>query len=352
MRISDRASEICSERLNLIAPETLPAHEPECRVQGRKPPFFLITIDTEGDNLWSAPTQITTRNSGFLRPFQDLCEEFSFRPTYLANYEMAMCPTFRAFGRDLLARNAGEIGMHLHAWNAPPIAPLTDNDHRYCPFLFEYPDSVMRSKISYQTNLLADVFGGAPVSHRSGRWALDRRYVQLLIEFGYKVDCSVTPGLSWRVPSTAPAGSKGADYRSFPERPYWVDPSDIGRPGSSALLEVPMTVLPGFNWDRLRPRSLGARLESLSRQRHILRPTRRNIRYLFRIVKRVLDEGRTYAEFMLHSSEFMPGGSPIFPTKKHIEKLYSDLRSLFRAIALNFTGATLTEFYEWYLNPA
>jgi len=351
MRMSARGWEVDANRSRLAVSETLPTHELGPRSQGKKPPFFLITIDTEGDNLWSAPTQVTTRNAEFLWRFQDFCQDFAFRPTYLVNYEMAMCPAFRAFGRDVLMRKTAEIGMHLHAWNAPPIAPLTDNDHGYCPFLFEYPDSVMRSKVGYQTNLLADVFGAAPVSHRSGRWALDRRYVELLIDFGYKVDCSVTPGLSWKGRSTAPAGSQRADYRGFPDSPYWIDPSEIGRPGSSALLEVPMTVLPGFNWDRLPPRSLGATLESLSRQRRILRPTRRNLPHLFRIVRRVLAGGRTYAEFMLHSSEFMPGGSPSFPTKEHIERLYSDLRSLFSTIALNFTGATLTEFYEWYLNP-
>jgi hypothetical protein len=44
------------------------------------PPFFLIT------DRWSAPREITTRNSKFLRRFQDLCEEFHFKPTYLVNY--------------------------------------------------------------------------------------------------------------------------------------------------------------------------------------------------------------------------------------------------------------------------
>ncbi|MBV9084373.1 MAG: hypothetical protein JOZ62_16995 [Acidobacteriaceae bacterium] len=50
---------------------------------------------------------------------------------------------------------------------------------------------------------------------------------------------------------------------------------------------------------------------------------------------------------MLHSSEFMPGGSPIFRTGEDVEKLYSDLRSLFSA-ASGFTGATLQEYLAWY----
>jgi hypothetical protein len=322
-----------------------PASQP---IKKTNPPFFLITIDTEGDDLWSAPREITTRNSKFLRRFQDLCEEFHFKPTYLVNYEMAMCPDFRALGRDILSRRTGEIGMHLHAWNAPPIGPLSDRDHTYLPFLIEYPDAAMRAKIAYQTKLLADVFGAQPTSHRAGRWALNSKYAELLIENGYRVDCSVTPGMSWRTEPIAPLGCNGTDYRSFPTHPYWLDPADISRPGTSKLLEVPMTVYRGTDWSRVRPRALRSVLSRLRPDSLWLRPTGQNISELLGIVRRVLAEGRSYAEFMLHSSELMPGGSPIFRTERHIEKLYSHLRRLFSMAAPHLTGATLQEYSEWY----
>ena len=51
---------------------------------------------------------------------------------------------------------------------------------------------------------------------------------------------------------------------------------------------------------------------------------------------------------MLHSSEFMPGGSPNFKTGEDIEKLYSDLEILFQIIATNFSGMTLNEFYSYF----
>src|SRR4051812_8506605 len=71
---------------------------------------FLITIDTEGDNAWARPRRNTTRNSQFLPRFQSLCERFGFKPTYLTNYEMARCPAFQEFARDVLRRSAGEVG--------------------------------------------------------------------------------------------------------------------------------------------------------------------------------------------------------------------------------------------------
>jgi coproporphyrinogen III oxidase-like Fe-S oxidoreductase len=50
--------------------------------------------------------------------------------------------------------------------------------------------------------------------------------------------------------------------------------------------------------------------------------------------------------FMLHSSEFMAGGSPTFLNERDIEQLYADLETLFAQIAHSFKGRTLTEFYH------
>ena len=67
---------------------------------------------------------------------------------------------------------------------------------------------------------------------------------------------------------------------------------------------------------------------------------------MLRIQERALEEGRRYVEFTLHSSEFMPGGSPTFPTEESIEKLYDHLEQLFARAAQSFAGATLTEFEQ------
>ena len=98
---------------------------------GSKAGAFLITVDAEGDNLWTKPRSVTTHNAKYIPRFQTLCEKFGLKPTYLTNWEMAACPAFVEFARDALARGACEIGMHLHAWNSPPIVPLTADDDRY-----------------------------------------------------------------------------------------------------------------------------------------------------------------------------------------------------------------------------
>jgi hypothetical protein len=55
-----------------------------------------------------------------------------------------------------------------------------------------------------------------------------------------------------------------------------------------------------------------------------------------------------YVEFMLHSSELMPGGSPTFPGPETIEALYDDLNIVFDAASKHFQGATLQEYYKHY----
>ncbi len=62
-------------------------------------PPLLITIDTEGDNQWGRPRSITTKNARFLPRFQELCSRHGLKPTYLTNYEMAVCPDFISFAR-------------------------------------------------------------------------------------------------------------------------------------------------------------------------------------------------------------------------------------------------------------
>lgn len=309
---------------------------------------FLITIDTEGDNLWSRPAPLEVRNAEYLPRFQALCEEFGFKPTYLANWEMAHAPAFVGLAKRALAAGTAEVGCHIHAWDSPPVYPLTADDHRHHPYLIEFPDHVLRAKLRVQTLLLQDTFGVKVVSHRAGRWAFDARYAGALVDEGYRVDCSVTPDVSWQRHKGVPAGAGGTDYRGFPYHAYRLDLGDISRSGSSPLLEVPMTTRLSWlgrhvPWCYRVPvvRRWASRAMS---QVQWLRPTRHNHPELLRFARAMADA--PYLEFMIHSSEFMPGGSPYFPAADDVERLYVSLRALFGQLATTHIGMTLAEFEQ------
>ncbi|OWS75512.1 deacetylase [Pantoea sp. VS1] len=310
-------------------------------------PAFLITLDTEGDNLWrNRSGKVTTHNVRFLPRFQALCEKYAFKPTWLTNYEMASDPAYVEFGRDLLARGQGEIGMHLHAWYSPPEYALTDDEWRYQPYLIEYPENVLRDKVAYMTDLLENAFQRKMTSHRAGRWAFNEVYARALIDQGYQVDCSVTPRVSWRNAQGAPQGQGGTDYSHFPDRAYFLDEQDISRPGDSPLLELPMSIQYRYGaftnqlkkvWNGIRGRQRGPSV-------NWLRPVGGNLAQMKQVAEQTLAQGNDYVEFMLHSSEFMPDGSPTFKTEADIERLYDDLEGLFSWLATKTQGMTLTEF--------
>ena len=317
-------------------------------------PAFLITIDTEGDDLWSHPREITTHNAKWLSRFQHTCEDYGFIPTYLTNYEMAACPVFQRFAKKVLRRGTAEIGMHLHAWNSPPMVPLTNDDYACAPYLIEYPAEVIRRKAAFLTSLLRDTFACEITSHRAGRWGFNGWYARVLQECGYAVDCSVTPGVSWA--SHMGGISGGPDYSGAPRRPYFLDFEDVRRERGWDLLEVPMTIVPEepsvVDW--LRPltgeRSIAGRiLNRLAPPQNWLQPNGRNLGRMLRLLEGALQEGDTYVEFTLHSSELMPGGSPRFRTQESIEALYRDLNALFAAAERNFRRSGLTAFAREFM---
>ncbi|BAN97922.1 hypothetical protein E05_31560 [Plautia stali symbiont] len=260
---------------------------------------------------------------------------------------MASDPAYVEFGRDLLARGQGEIGMHLHGWYSPPEYALTDDEWRYQPYLIEYPENVLRDNVNFMTDLLENAFQRKTTSHRAGRWAFNEVYARALIDQGYLVDCSVTPRVSWRNAQGAPQGQGGTDYSHFPDRAYFLDEQDISRPGDSPLLELPMSIQYRYCtftnqlkkvWNGIRGRQRGPSV-------NWLRPVvRGNLAQMKQVAEQTLAQGNDYVEFMLHSSEFMPDGSPTFKTEADIERLYDDLEGLFSWLATRTQGMTLTEF--------
>ncbi len=305
-------------------------------------PAFLITIDTEGDNLWARPQSVETRNVAYLPRFQALCERFGFKPTYLTNWEMCQSEAFQTFGKDVLKRGVGEIGMHLHAWDSPPLLPLSDKDWWHQPYLIEFPEEVIDAKVAHMTQALERTFDVKMTSHRAGRWGFDEVYCRALMRHGYLVDCSVTPHYSWQPHPGHPGGSGGPDFTQFPDHAYYLDPTNIQHSTDRGLLEVPMSIIKGTRpwYEVLARRALNRNSPCV----WWLRSERRNLSKMKAVVAEAIAKNRSYLEFTLHSSEFMPGGSPTFDTEARIEALYRDLETLFATIAQTHTGETLSDF--------
>lgn len=311
---------------------------------------FLISIDAEGDNFWEwlPGDKITTENALYVARFQALCDKYGFKPTYLTNYEMACDNRFVEFAKPVVKDGRCEIGMHLHAWNSPPLYELpcrADIQPGECSYLIEYPTEVMEKKVEYMTELLENTFEIKPRVHRAGRWATDNRYFEILDKYGYLADCSVAPGMNMQSARGIKEGSNGTDYTSFPEIPYTVKETN--------LLEIPMTVRENHQVKKTslkNPRSLLRNYckALVGRGRIWLRPDGNNLQDMIYLADRVKKEKTDYMMFMLHTSEMMPGGSPAFRSEASIEKLYDDLEVFFKYVSSFCVGKTIGEYALGY----
>ena len=303
---------------------------------------FIITIDTEGDNLWKwKPGQeVTTKNVQYLKRFQELCAQYGFKPVWLSNWEMISDPLFVEFiNRNAEAGNC-ELGMHLHAWNNPPFYELPRGEHSGAPYLIEYPREIMEAKIAAITEKMKEQFGYVPVSHRAGRWAMNDTYFELLYQYGYRIDCSYTPGIRWRDALGQTPGFAGPDYRKASR--------DIQK--YKGIVEVPVTVEYTHRMFLDKNKSWKSNIKTalfgMAGQNIWLRPGRDNMKDMLWMIEKNRNGDGDYLMFMLHSSELMPGGSPTFKDAEAVEVLYGKLQVLFDVIKDSYEGCTLEEYVK------
>lgn len=301
---------------------------------------FIITIDTEGDDLWNNKITrmgikpIYTQNAKGLERFQTLCEKYGFIPTYLTNYEMSTSTEFINLAKYAIRKSAAEVGMHMHAWNSPPIVMLPYNSKGTHTYLGEYEKKIQWEKMKYLCNQLEDIFQIKITSFRSGRWYFDEFILRCLKKLGIIVDCSITPRISWG--DQIGNHLYGTDYSHDKYKGcYQLSGKDIHKCGKSGVYEVPPTILTKTSIHSLR----------VERKKVWLRPDGHNLEEMLWIADKISkNKNIDYLEFMIHSSELYPGVNPTFRTQKSIEKLYDDLEILFSRISQNYVGIGLSDY--------
>ena len=232
--------------------------------------------------------------------------------------------------------------MHLHAWNSPPLYKLPiANDGQ--PYLIEYPKNIMEEKVKFLTDLIYEKTGIRPISHRAGRWAMNQEYFNIIGKYGYKIDCSVTPGIDWSHIVGRTKDSAGSNYKNCPHSIY-----NVELPERTKLTEVPVSILLSHRYfcDVNAPikKQIKKIWHSIKGYPIWLRPNGSNLKEMKYLLRCHTKTDDPYVMFMLHSSELMPSGSPSFKTDNQIEALYRDIAEVFDyAKALGYEGSTLRE---------
>lgn len=300
---------------------------------------FIITVDTEGDNQWNIYNgqDITTENANFIPRFQEMCEGFCFKPVYLVNYEMANNDFLMDYLKEKQKEGACEIGTHLHSWNSPPEHQL-ERKFEANPYITEYPKQIVYEKIDFMTKLIERKVGIRPVVHRAGRWASSDCMFDILSELGYIADCSVVSGCNM-LNYSGKTVSYGFDYRTYPHEAY---------PVKDNLIEIPMSVR---HVHTLEGKSVKNRVKNLivGKDRW-LRPAISTVKEMKLHIDERVENGSDYAEFMIHSTELMPGGSPYFKNSRDVEREYKDMKAIFTyAVQCGFEGITMRDYVKKFL---
>lgn len=316
---------------------------------------FILTIDTEADNQWDHGRELTVENIRFVPRFQDLCNKFFIKPTYLVTSEICEDGFAKEIFTDYLLANTAEIGAHLHSWTTPPFLDkdgYRHNDKNHA-FANELSVELLTEKIKNITHHIEASFGKRPLSFRSGRYGFNESVARVLAENCYLVDSSVTPFLDWSANPGIPGGSGGPDFIDNTPFPYRYTFGD------SSLLEIPITILPTrfpLNKNKKLARYYFKKVDNNLLIKVFRKFLYRNQPLWFRphpwmdtnLFDELLNEAirveLPYIVMMFHSSELMPGSSIYRKDNDSVEQLYNQLEHFFVLLNhKNIASITLSE---------
>ena len=352
-------------------------------------PSLIVTVDTEEEGLWGGQYRKsgnTVENIQGVPRFQELCDRFGVRPTYLVDAPVVEDDRAVALLRAIQDDGRAEIGAHLHPWCNPPYGEELNARNSY---MCNLPESLQREKLIWITEQIEERFGRRPSSFRAGRYGLDIVGARILHDLCYLVDSSV-------IPFTDCSKDGGPDFRDAPWQPYYVDGKELCEAGvsgqrsavstqrsavsgqrsgggsprltnnncqlatsessltpdtchltpessQSALLEVPVSV--GFsrpNFARaqailrvasrpwLRRLRIGGVVDRLGIARRIkFSPEQADARRMRQLVDAFLAQGAPAVVMMLHSSSLLPGLSPYVRSEQDLQRIYGELERTF-----------------------
>ncbi len=256
--------------------------------------------------------------------------------------------------RALKAGGDCEIGAHHHAWETPPC---TAEDRRRHSFACNLPLRQFEDQLASLTDAIERAAGERPVSYRSGRFGLSAAHVPALERLGYRIESSVGP-LFYE------AHKNGPDFVEAPLTPYFLSYDCVTKPGTSAILEVPIsTALNRPLPKRLQylyaraPRNYATKriLRKLGVVRmRWLRPSYSSLDDMIGLARDLATAGEPVLNLLFHSSEAIVGGSPYNRTEAELAAFCDRLERFFEYArgTLGAVPVTFSEFERSYVAPA
>lgn len=309
---------------------------------------LLVGIDTEGDNQWDAAARLNQRfdNIYALPRLHALFARHGVRPTYVITHPVATDERSAAVLQRLADGGDCEIGAHHHAWETPPC---TDDDVSKHPYASALPRAQFEAQLHSLTCAIQSAVGRRPVSYRSGRFGFSADHVSALDRCGYQIDSSVAP-LFYETHKGGP------EFVEAPLTPYFLAYDSATRPGSSRVLEVPISValnrrLPKalqYAYARApKPYATKRVLRALRLLRlRWLRPSYSSLDDMISLARDLAGWNQPVLNLLFHSSEAIVGGSPYNRTQGELDA-FCDRLERFLSFATRELGAQPATFAEF-----
>ena len=315
---------------------------------------LLVGIDTEGDNQWDAAARANQRfeNIYALPRLHALFARHGVRPTYVVTHPVATDPASADVLRTLRAGGDCEIGAHHHAWETPPC---TAEDVKRHPYASNLPLEQFEAQLTALTDAIESAVGERPVSYRSGRFGFSAAHVPALERLGYLVESSVAP-LFYE------AHKQGPDFVEAPLRPYFLAYDSATSPGSSGVLEVPVSAALNRRWPAALQYAYARSPKPYTTKRvlrklgvaHVrwLRPSYSSLEDMIGLARDLAQMSEPILNLLFHSSEAIVGGSPYNTTESELQSFCGRLERFFEfaRTKLKASPATFSEFRRAYLS--
>ena len=289
----------------------------------------------------------TFENLYALPKLHALFRHHGVRPTYVITYPVAKDPRSADVLRALRETGTCEIGAHHHAWETPPC---TEEDLRRHLYALDLPIDQFTAQLD--------------VAHARDR-RRGRRQARLvsLGTIRFLGRARVRPGTRRAISidsSVAPlfyeAHKGGPDFADAPLTPYYLAYDHATRPGSSQVLELPISAA----LHRKMPRALAlayARAPKPYQTKRVLkklgvarmmwlRPSYSSLDDMKALARRLVDSGEPLLNLLFHSSEAIVGGSPYNRTAAELES-FLDRLDRFLAYATRELKAEPVTFREF-----
>lgn len=292
--IAAKAAMTDALRLDLPPPEAARIALPQtigCR--------FAILADAEEEFDWSRPFRREATATETIDALPTANAFFTARgciPTYLVDWPIVADPTSAATMAKLAADGAADIGTQLHPWVNPPFDEEVTAHNSYTGNL---PRPLQRAKLRALTEKIERETGVIPRVYRAGRYGVGPDTAALLIESGYRLDCSVRACFDYRAQG-------GPDFSDHPVWPYRI---------GDRLYELPLTsVYTGLLRDKTRLHSFAPTRGVLARagliDRVPLTPEGVRLADALTAIRQLLDDGHQLFSLSFHTPSVVPGHTP------------------------------------------